>query len=301
MFTIDPKEQDLRTVHSYLLAAVAPRPIAFASTIDKKGKVNLSPFSFFNVFSAKPPIMIFSPARSGRTGETKHSYQNVKEVPEVVINIVNMPMVDQMNLASSEFDKGVNEFTKAGFTELKSDIVKPPRVAESPAQFECKVRDVVELGDWGGAGNLIVCEVLKMHFNENILDENNKVDTEKIDLVGRMGSDFYVHANKQALFKMKKPVPGKLGIGLDKIPKSVLESKLLSLSDLAKLGSAHTLPVEEEIEEMKTHPEIQLLLHSLKDKVELEKELHEIAGRMIMNDNIEDAWKVLMIADSNSV
>ncbi|MDW3652461.1 MAG: flavin reductase family protein, partial [Bacteroidia bacterium] len=192
--SLDPMEMPVPQRHGYLLAAVAPRPIAFVSSVDKEGTVNLSPFSFFNVFSSNPPIMIFSPARSGRDGSEKHTHQNVKEVAEVVINIVNYPMVEQMSLASTAYDKGVNEFVKAGFTEIASDVVKPPRVAEAPAAFECKVEQVIELGNEGSSGNLVICRVLRMHYQEKYLDENRKVDTEKIDLVGRMGGAWYSRA-----------------------------------------------------------------------------------------------------------
>lgn len=184
---IDPKSIKTPELHGILLGAIAPRPIAFASTIDKEGNVNLSPFSFFNVFGANPPILIFSPARRGRNNTTKHSYENVKEVAEVVINIANYPMVEQMSLASTEYDKGINEFVKAGFTEAKSTKVKPPRVAESPVAFECKVNQVIETGEDGGAGNLIICEVIHIHLNEEILDENGKIDAHKLDPIGRLG------------------------------------------------------------------------------------------------------------------
>ena len=186
----DPKSIKTPELHGILLGAIAPRPIAFASTIDKEGNVNLSPFSFFNVFGSNPPTLIFSPARRGRDNTTKHSYENVKEVAEVVINIANYPMVEQMSLASTEYDKGVNEFVKAGFTEAKSTKVKPPRVAESPVAFECKVKQIIETGEDGGAGNLIICEVIHIHLNEAILDENGKIDPFKLDPIGRVGGNW---------------------------------------------------------------------------------------------------------------
>lgn len=202
---LDPKETPLGKFHGTMLGAVAPRPIALASTIDKDGHPNLSPFSFFNAFGANPPILIFSPARRGRDNTTKHSYENVKEVPEVVINVVNYAMVQQMSDASADFAKGVNEFEMVGFTMEPSDLVKPFRVKESPVQFECKVLDVVETGYEGGAGNLIICEILRMHINQSVLDENGKIDPQKIDLVGRMGGNHYVRASGSSLFELAKP------------------------------------------------------------------------------------------------
>jgi len=192
---IDPKEVTTGVLHSYLLGAIAPRPIAFASTIDKEGKVNLSPFSFFNVFGANPPILIFSPARRGRDNTVKHSYENVLEVPEVTINIVDYAMVQQMSLASTEYPKGVNEFVKAGLTEIASEKVKPPRVADAPASFECKVLQVIPTGIEGGAGNLIICEVVLVHIANRVLDGNGKIDPFKLDAVARMGGDWYCRAN----------------------------------------------------------------------------------------------------------
>ena len=206
MLTLNPSELPVQKLHQYLLGAVGPRPIAFASTIDADGNPNLAPFSFFNVFSANPPILIFSPARSGRSNTTKDTYNNVKLVPEVVINVVNYQIVHQMSLASSPYPSGVNEFVKSGFTALKSETVQPMRVAESPVQFECKVNQVVELGTEGGAGNLIICEVTRIHINEDVLDENGMIDQHKIDLVARMGGDWYCRADKQAMFEIKKPV-----------------------------------------------------------------------------------------------
>ncbi len=202
----DPSETPVQLFHGTMLGAVAPRPIAFASTIDKAGNPNLSPFSFFNAFGANPPILIFSPARRGLDNTTKHSYENVKEVPEVVINVVNYAMVKQVNNASADFDKGVNEFEMVGFTMEPSQLVKPFRVKESPVQFECKVLQVIETGISGGAGNLVICEILRMHVNPAVLDSNGRIDPNKIDLVGRMGGDFYVRASGGSLFELAKPV-----------------------------------------------------------------------------------------------
>ncbi len=244
MLTVDPKEISTGQRHQYLLGAVGPRPIAFASTVDENGRPNLSPFSFFNVFSANPPILIFSPARRGRDNTVKHTFLNSKATKEVVINIVNYKMVQQMSLSSTEYAEGVNEFEKAGFTMLKSDLVKPFRVAEAPVQFECKIKEVVELGQEGGAGNLVICEVVKMHFDEEILDENGQIDQHKIDLVARMGGNWYSRAN-MGMFEVPKPLSS-LGIGVDQIPENIRSSKVLTGNDLGKLGNVEALPNEEE-------------------------------------------------------
>lgn len=240
MKTIDPKAVSTAALHGYMLGAVTPRPIAFASTIDTMGNVNLSPFSFFNVFSANPPIMIFSPARRGRDNTTKHTYENVLQVKQVVINIVNYDIVQQMSLSSTEYGKGVNEFEKAGLTPLASQTIKPPRVAESPVQFECKVNEVVSLGTEGGAGNLVICEVLKMHIDEAILDANGNIDPVKLDAVSRMGGNWYGRA-KEGMFEVPKPL-STLGIGFDQLPKAVCISKFLTGNDLAMLANVQVLP-----------------------------------------------------------
>ncbi|MFY8138151.1 MAG: flavin reductase family protein, partial [Flavobacteriales bacterium] len=213
MITINPKELPVMKLQLMLQGAVAPRPVAFASTIDDQGRVNLSPFSFFNIFSANPPILIFSPARRGRDNTTKHTFENVKKVSECVINIVNYDMVQQTSLASVEYPEGINEFVKAGFTELPSEMVKPPRVAESPVQFECRVNQIIELGTEGGAGNLVICEVLRMHIDEKVIGENGLIDPFKIDQVARLGGDWYTRAS-QGLFEVAKPNQ-KMGIGVD--------------------------------------------------------------------------------------
>ncbi|MCZ8021844.1 MAG: flavin reductase family protein [Cyclobacteriaceae bacterium] len=239
---IDPKEVSTGVLHSYLLGAIAPRPIAFASTIDKEGKVNLSPFSFFNVFGANPPILIFSPARRGRDNTVKHSYENVLEVPEVTINIVDYAMVQQMSLASTEYPKGVNEFVKAGLTEIPSEKVKPPRVANAPASFECKVLQVIPTGIEGGAGNLIICEVVLVHIANRVLDANGKIDPFKLDAVARMGGDWYCRANGDALFTVPKPLE-KIGIGIDQLPDEIRLSKVLTGNELAMLANIEGLPL----------------------------------------------------------
>lgn len=282
MLEIDPKETKTPQLHGYLLGAIGPRPIAFASTIDKNGNPNLAPFSFFNVFSAKPPILIFSPARSGRTNTNKHTFENIKEVPEVVINVVTHEMVHQMSLASSEYAKGVNEFAKAGFTQEASKHVKPFRVKESPVQMECKVKEVVELGTEGGAGNLIICEVVWMHINENVLNEKGVIDQQKIDLVARMGGNWYCRAHGNALFELEKPLTT-LGIGVDALPDSIRNSHVLSGNNLGQLGNAEALPAAEEIAAYK-----QL------NAPGSEEERHKKAKALLEQHKVKEAWMELL-------
>lgn len=296
MFSIDPKTVPTSVLHSYLLGAVAPRPIAFASTIDKQGNPNLAPFSFFNVFSANPPIAVFSPARSGRTGQTKHTYDNIKEVPEVVINVVNYDMVQQMSLASTEYPKGVNEFEKAGFTPLASELIKPFRVKESPAQLECKVKQVIELGDKGGAGNLIICEIVMLHINEDVLDANKQIDPAKIDLVARLGGNWYSRTNKTALFEVAKPIAN-MGIGIDQIPAPIKNSTVLTGNNLGQLGNVEKLPSSEELAEFKkSSTVIETLTKYNTNNKELQLQLHTIAKELLDKGNVDEAWKVLLCA-----
>lgn len=288
MLTVDPKEISTGETHQFLLGAVGPRPIAFASTVDEDGRPNLSPFSFFNVFSANPPILIFSPARRGRNNTVKHTFLNCKATKEVVINIVNYKMVQQASLSSTEFAEGVNEFEKAGFTMLKSDLVKPFRVAEAPAQFECKIREVVELGQEGGAGNLVICEVVKMHFDEEILDENGQIDQHKIDLVARMGGNWYSRAN-MGMFEVPKPL-STLGIGVDQIPENIRASKVLTGNDLGRLGNVEALPtLEESAVFLNENDEIAELVESGDaEKIHLQAQLY------LEKDEPAKAWKLLL-------
>jgi flavin reductase (DIM6/NTAB) family NADH-FMN oxidoreductase RutF len=251
--SIDPKTIPVPQLHQYLLGGIGPRPICFASTIDSNGVSNLAPFSFFNVFSANPPILVFSPARSGRTGETKNTFDNCKEVPEVVVNMVNYDMVQQMSLASSPYPKGVDEFVKAGFTPEPSELVKPNRVKESPFQLECKVIEIKELGQNGGAGNLIICEVLKMHIDEAIIKENNHIDPYKIDLVSRMGGNYYCRANGDAVFEIPKPITS-IGIGIDALPDQIRLSTELTGNHLGQLGQLESIPDNETLESIKSMP-----------------------------------------------
>jgi flavin reductase (DIM6/NTAB) family NADH-FMN oxidoreductase RutF len=291
--TIDPKEIPVPKMHGYLLAAVAPRPIAFASTVDKDGNVNLSPFSFFNVFSANPPILIFSPARRGRDNTTKHTYENVKEHAEVVINIVNYDMVEQMSLASTEYAKGVDEFIKAGFTKKPSERVKPPRVLEAPVSFECKVNQVIELGQNGGAGNLIICEVLLMHIADKVLDKNGAIDPQKIDQVARMGADWYTRA-KVGTFEVAKPLTT-IGIGYDAIPKAIRNSQILTGNHLGKLGNIEQLPTDQEVAAMGTEPEVTAILTGLDGDIDQQIiELHKLAAIYLDRGEVMNAWKVLL-------
>ncbi|NUM51146.1 MAG: flavin reductase family protein [Flavobacteriales bacterium] len=291
MIEINPNATPIPQLHAYLLGAVGPRPIAFASTIDENGNVNLAPFSFFNVFSANPPILIFSPARSGRTNTTKHTYDNVKVIPEVVINIVNHSMVHQVSLASAEYPKGVSEFEKSGFTPLESKKIKPFRVKESPVQIECKVNQVIELGTEGGAGNLIICEVLLLHINEEILNESRMIDPHKIDLVARMGGNWYCRASGNALFEIDKPL-SKIGIGVDAIPAEIKNSAILTGNHLGQLGNVEKLPTQTEVEEYKKQQE--LFFQELKDSTNAKEEVHRKATVLLNLNRVEEAWKLLL-------
>lgn len=288
MISIEPHELSTGKLHGYLLGAVAPRPICFASTVDNEGNINLSPFSFFNVFSAKPPILVFSPARRGRDNTTKHTYENVLEVPEVVINIVSFDMVQQVSLSSTEYAKGVNEFTKAGFTELSSDIVKPPRVAEAPVQLECRVNEVITLGKEGGAGNLVICEVIKLHIKEEILDDNGAIDPFKIDTVSRLGGNWYSRA-KSGLFEVPKPLTT-LGIGIDKLPETVRNSKILTGNNLGVLGNIENFPNSEEIHTFINSSEELKKLASSKNF----EEIHKKAQQFLSEGKVDEAWKILL-------
>lgn len=294
MLTIDPKDHKTGVVHQYLLHAVAPRPIAFVSTVDKDGHPNLSPFSFFNVFSAKPPIAVFSPARSGRTGATKNTFDNVKETGECVINVVNYALVQQASLSSTEYAKGINEFVKAGLTEEPSKLVRAPRVKESPVQIECKVREVVELGQEGGAGNLVICEVLLIHVSEDVLGADNMIDQQKIDLVGRLGGDWYTRASGDALFKVAKPI-GTMGIGVDNIPVRIRLSKVLTGNHLGILGNVEHLPTSEEVIAFRNSGAIlEVFQDYAANRQKLEEHLHHIAARLLDEGKAAEAWKVLL-------
>lgn len=292
--TIDPKEVSTGQLHGYLLGAVAPRPIAFASTIDSDGNVNLSPFSFFNVFSANPPILIFSPARRVRDNTTKHTLENAMASKEVVVNIVNHAIVEQMSLASTEYDLGINEFDKAGLTQVQSELVKPPRVKESPVSMECKVLEVKPMGTEGGAGNLVICEVVKMHISDEVLGEDGKIDPFKLDAVARMGGNWYCRAQGDAIFEIPKPLTTK-GIGVDQIPEEIRNSDVLTGNNLGRLGNVEQLPSETEIEEFSKEPEVSAILEYFNsDRDNSEVELHKLAKQFLDDGQVMNAWKVLL-------
>lgn len=288
MISVEPKDISLSKLQNYLQGAVAPRPIAFASTLSKKGKPNLSPFSFFNIFSYNPPIVVFSPVRKTSDNTAKHTLINCEATREVVINIVNYDIVQQMSLSSSNYPEGTNEFLKSGLTQIPSDIVKPYRVAESPVQLECKVTEIIALGKEGGAGNLIICEVVKIHINKDILDENEAIDPHKIDLVSRMNGDWYSRAN-MGLFLVEKP-NRTLGIGVDMIPDFIKTSPVFNGNDLGKLANINSLPTKEEIDIfVKQNFAVKGVLSS--DDV---LTIHQKAKEYLDNSETTSAWKLLL-------
>ena len=286
-----PQEISTKQLHAYLLGSIAPRPICFASTIDSEGNPNLSPFSFFNVFGSKPPICIFSPARRVRDNTIKDTLENVIATREVVINVVSYDMVQQMSLSSCEYPKGTNEFTKSGFTPVASTLVKPFRVKESPVSLECKVLEVKSMGNEGGAANLIICEVVKMHINDRILDENNQIDPHKIDLVARMGMDYYCRASGESVFEVPKPNL-QLGVGIDQLPLHIKNSKVLSGNDLGILGNCTAIPVVADLKDDERLIEI-LKAYDESDPLKV-KALHEYAKELIERGELDAAWKVLL-------
>jgi flavin reductase (DIM6/NTAB) family NADH-FMN oxidoreductase RutF len=294
---IDPKNHSQRELHRLLLSAIGPRPIAFASTIDQEDNVNLSPFSFFNVFSSNPPILIFSPSRRGSDNSTKHTLDNVHAVKEVVINCVTYEMVEQMLLSSSDFKAEVNEFDKSGFTPISSSKVQPPRVKESPAAFECTVENIIPLGMEGGSGNLVICRVVFIHVNEELLDNNFTLDQKKIDLVGRMGGNYYIRAHEKALFEVKK-TGSEIPIGVNALPHHVINSKILSGNDLGKLGSIKKLPNIDEIAQTLEIPEIiKLIKTNSQDRTQLIESFHTFAKSKIMSGNEELSLRILLAFD----
>lgn len=288
MYSIEPKDISTAKLHGLLLGAVAPRPIAFASTVNAEGEPNLSPFSYFNVFSSNPPVMIFSPNRRVRDNTSKHTLENAKVTEEVVINVVNYDIVQQASLSSTDYPEEVNEFIKAGLTMLPSDMVKPYRVAESPVQFECKVKEIIELGQEGGSGNLIICEVLKMHVDESVMDAEGRIDQYKIDLVARAGGNFYSRA-RDGFFEIPKPL-ATLGIGIDQIPDHIRKSKVLTGNDLAMLGNVEELPLEEEIETFVYDSVTVKGVLSSDD----EDRIHKKAQDYLRENDVKSAWKILL-------
>lgn len=293
MKTINPKDIETPKLHRYLLGAIGPRPIAFASTMDKDGVANLAPFSFFNAFSANPPILVFSPARSGRTNTTKDTYNNVKILPEVVINVVNFELVHQMSLASSPYPSSVDEFVKSGLTPVASECVQPHRIKESPVQFECKVNEVIELGDQGGAGNLIICEVLRIHIDEAILDEHQMIDQNKIDLVSRMGGNWYCRADENSMFEIPKPITT-CGIGYDELPEDIKNSDVLTANNLGQLAGIESIPNETDVNEYKLLELSELFLSLEEDATQLEIEIHKRAKLLLEKNHLEEAWLTLL-------
>ena len=300
MLEINPKDLSTKDLHGYLLSSVGPRPIALVSTIDNEGRPNLSPFSFFNVFSANPPIAIFSPARRVRNNTTKHTLQNAASTKEVVINVVSYPIVEQTSLSSTEYKEGVNEFIKSGFTPLESIEVKPYRVKESPIQMECIVKNIVSLGEEGGAGNLVVCEIVKMHISENILNEHHKIDPNKIDLVGRMGGNWYCRASNTSLFEVQKP-NSKIGIGYDQLPQHIRNSDILSGNDLAKLANVESLPSMEDVEKFKGNKDLVNILKSSVDEKQTRENLHYHCKKLLQENKVLNAWSTLLIEKPNQV
>jgi len=282
-------------IQSYLNAAIAPRPICFASTVDKDGNINLAPFSYFNIFSVNPPMCVFSPSRRVTNATTKHTLQNILEVPEVVINIVNYDMVQQTSLASVEYPKGVNEFIKAGFTALPSQLVRPPRVAESPVQLECIVKEVIALGEQNGAGNLILCEIKLIHITDNVLDDNGRIDQTKMDHVARLGSDWYCRVTADNLFRVEKPVRT-VGIGVDALPAAIRNSTVLTGNNLGQLGNVEALPTNEEVEAFTQTDEIKELLDAtIGDSHTRTIHLHLKAKQLLDAGQVKAAWMVLLM------
>jgi flavin reductase (DIM6/NTAB) family NADH-FMN oxidoreductase RutF len=289
--TFDLKDLKPAEKQYYLQHVIGPRPICFASTVDKTGNVNLSPFSFFNLFSSNPPIVVFSPARRIRNNTTKHTLENILEVPEVVVNIVTYEIVQQVSLASCEYPEGVNEFIKAGFTQIPATIIRPPMVKESPVKMECKVLEVKPLGTEGGAGNLVICEVLKMHINDDLLDENKKIDQRKIHHVARLGGDWYSKVDETNLFIVHKPNT-ELGIGFDGLPAAVRNSKILSGNDLGMLANVNEIP---EIDSSFRDDHLkQIIQYYSVNPDEMEKELQAYAKKLLEEGKVKEAWQVLL-------
>jgi flavin reductase (DIM6/NTAB) family NADH-FMN oxidoreductase RutF len=294
MINIYPENISTKELHQYLVSSIGPRPIALASTVDKLGNNNVSPFSFFNIFSANPPIAIFSPARRVRDNTTKDTLENITQTKEVVINIVTKNLVEQASLSSLEYPADVDEFIKAGITPIKSEIIKPPRVKESPIQMECIVNDIISLGENGGAGNLIICEIKLIHISKHILNIHNKIDPNKLQLVGRLGKNWYCDAFDNSLFEINNPTRN-IGIGFDQIPDTIKKSKILTKNNLARLASIKNLPSKEDINIFKQQ-------NNIKDIIKRDKykdKLHKQAQMYLHQDDVESAWKCLLIDKLN--
>ncbi|MCS3556837.1 MULTISPECIES: flavin reductase family protein [unclassified Sphingobacterium] len=292
---IDPVEQQA-IFDNLIKYAVAPRPICFASTIDAAGNVNLSPFSYFNFMSQQPPICVFSPLRRMRDGSTKHTLDNMLEVPEVVINIVNYSMVQQQSLASTEYGKGINEFDKSGFTAIASDLINPPRVAESPVQLECKVHEIINLGDGPGAGNLVIAEIVRMHIHENLLNDKNEVSQESLDLVARLGGNWYSRVTKESLFEVPKPLRN-LGIGVDALPEHIRYSDILTGNQLGRLANVEQLPVLNDEKTLLVNPEIIAIWEQSHEDLALRRKLLQMhAAKLLDQGELISAWQILLLA-----
>lgn len=290
MLSINPADLNPVQVQAYLQGAVGPRPIAFASTVDENGNPNLSPFSFFNLFSSNPPILVFSPARRVRNNTVKHTLLNCEATKEVVVNIANYDMVQQLSLSSTEYGDGVDEFIKSGFTKLPSDVVKPFRVAESPVQLECKVKDIIALGDQGGAGNMIICEVVKIHISEAILDDKGGIDQHKIDLIARMGGNWYTRATP-GMFEVEKPLTT-LGIGVDAIPEDAKKSGIFAGNDLGILGNVEVLPTDDEVAVfLNENTQIQNWKNDNNNEL-----IYKKAKTFLSNNDVTSAWKTILAA-----
>jgi len=289
--TILPGDVKTGQLHAFLLGAIAPRPICFASTVDAEGRPNLSPFSFFNVFGSKPPLLIFSPARRVRDNTIKHTLENAYATKEVVINVVNHAIVQQMSLASCEYPAGTDEFAKTGLTPVKSTIVKPPRVAESPAQLECRVNQIIETGTEGGAGNLIICEVLAVHISDAVLTpDGSAIDPHKIDLVARMGGDYYCRASGAAVFTVPKPNQA-LGIGVDALPESIRTSRVLTGNHLGILGNSSALPV---VDAPSYDDRLGAIIREHDAGPGRIEALHRYAAELLDRGDTDKAWEVLL-------
>jgi len=291
--SFDPKELATNVLHDYLLSTIAPRPIAWASTIDENGKVNLAPFSFFNVFGSNPPTLVFSPSSRVRDNTQKHTLLNAQKTGECVINIANYELAGQMGLTSGEFPEGVNEFEMANLEMAVSVKVKPPRVNAGPAQFECIVKQIIPTGTNAGAGNLIICEVVYLHLNENIFNQEDKIDPHLVDNIARMGKIWYTRA-KEGLFQMPNPKGTKI-IGFSRLPEHIRHSKYLTGSELAKLAGVDYIPSPEEIKAEEALPEMQeIFRNSGGNSDQLDQALHILAKPLIAENKFEEAWRVLL-------
>ena len=295
MLVIDPKNTPIPALHQYLVGSIGPRPIAFASTMDQKGRSNLAPYSFFNVFSSNPPVLIFSSNRKVKDNTTKDTLHNIQEAGEVVINVVNYAIVRQMAICSISFPKEISEFKKSGLTPIASDLVAPFRVKESPVQFECKVREILPLGQQGGAGNLIICDILRIHIAESILDDQGKINPHKIDLMGRLGRAFYTRASGEAIYSIYQPVD-KIGIGYDALPRSAQKSTILTGNNLGQIASILEKPSEAALQKIRKHKRIQNILNAEAPI----SSLHKLAQKELAKENVELAAKIVWIADALS-